>query len=393
MAPMKRRVRFAAALLVVGALAAPVASRADDPSDPVVEGKAISTWEKDLAEGNTEAAKSARAAIRRAGKVAVPALIRLVEGTNVGVVGFACDALAALGPQAVAAVPALVARLDAEGAGWPAARTLEKIGGAAVPALASGLASEKAVVRLHVARILGRLASSARDGLDALLLAAGDKDLSVRTEVVRAIGMIALDAERSVKALVAALATPNDEVRATAAQAIARFGRAAASAEPALLRITSDSNATVRAFAFAALVVTGDDPALAGPAAIAALADIDENVRAAAATVLGVRHARGAGLAARVLALAKDPSRAVRGAAARAVRGVGATFVEARPVLVSLLSDAHPPVVLEALDAIAGYGPEAAAALTELREDRFASHPDPAVRERVASTIRAITGT
>jgi HEAT repeat protein len=119
---------------------------------------------------------------------------------------------------------------------------------------------------------------------------------------------------------------------------------------------------------------------------------VDENVRAAATTVLGARRVRAPGLVARVLALAKDPSFIVRGASARAALGVGATFAEAMPVLLGLLADVHPSVVLDALDALAGYGPEAAAALTELRKDRLAAHPDPAVREKVRAAIRALAG-
>ncbi len=111
----------------------------DAADDPVFEGKAFAAWAKELVEGDAEASKAAQAALRRAGKAAVPTLARLVGGAHFAAASYACDALARLGPDAVDAVPALVAKLGSDGVDWAAAHALAMIGQVAVPALSEGL--------------------------------------------------------------------------------------------------------------------------------------------------------------------------------------------------------------------------------------------------------------
>jgi len=104
----------------------------------------------------------------------------------------ALDGLAELGPEAAAAVPALVKTLSSANADlrWRACRTLGAIGpkaSDAVPALLQGLTADSANVRAYAAFALGRIGQTTDPILDGLSDAMFDKEVLVRRAAGRAL--------------------------------------------------------------------------------------------------------------------------------------------------------------------------------------------------------------
>lgn len=127
-------------------------------------------------------------------EAAVPALTEFLRGARDPV------ALRALSEYRAAAQPALPLLLDILGdqsldteIRWNAARTIGKIGPAAVsavPALVACLKDEAATVREHSAEALGDLGPPAGDGVPGLVAVLDDPAPRVRRDAVRSLGQI-----------------------------------------------------------------------------------------------------------------------------------------------------------------------------------------------------------
>jgi HEAT repeat protein len=149
----------------------------------------------------------------------------------------AAKALAAVGPDGVAAVPALRAALKKVDdpsrpqiavALWSVGRTVGLLGGVedhrreALAALIETLRKAPASTRAEAARAIGSLGAEAREALPALLQAINDKDTDIQCCAAGALGELGLDTPAVVRALCAALKDRDEHLRKAALSALCR---------------------------------------------------------------------------------------------------------------------------------------------------------------------------
>lgn len=142
------------------------------------------------------------------GSNAVPLLVRALESTNNKVKAIAVQELRYLGPDARAAVPALVPLLQHPAIRWRVLQTLISVGPAAqeaAPSLRPFLQSTNTLDRLAAAAALHRI-DPASGTLDILLAAVKqDADLDRRMSAALLLGEMGSDAAATVPALLDAL--------------------------------------------------------------------------------------------------------------------------------------------------------------------------------------------
>lgn len=162
----------------------------------------------------------------------------------------AAQELAARGPAAAPAVPALVTALAdrSPDVRLRSAEALGRIGpsaSAAAPALAAALRDSDPLVPAEAAKALGLLGDAAAPAAEALGSALGHKDVAVRREAARALARMGRRAEPALSALVAALSDKDKTVCAQAARALGRLGEAARPAVPRLTALSRDPDVLV----------------------------------------------------------------------------------------------------------------------------------------------------
>ncbi|MBM4034306.1 MAG: hypothetical protein FJ291_21385 [Planctomycetes bacterium] len=136
----------------------------------------------------------------------------------------AANALAALGPRAAEAVPALLNAMGRGSSEIEFARAVGKamkaIGAAAVPRLIGALRSEAAKARFHAAGALAKLGPEAAGAVAALAEALeGDPDYSVRSNAAVALGAIGPAASSALPALRRVAGNPNEKLTGDPARA------------------------------------------------------------------------------------------------------------------------------------------------------------------------------
>jgi HEAT repeat protein len=253
-----------------------------------------------------------------------PALERALDDAEPTVRGQAARALWLVGRDGSArdAEPRIAALLDASrgSASWPMpdADLVEALAAAAredAPALEAALADADPGVRWHAAAAFVRLGPRGAAAVPALLEAMRDPEWNVRNAAGRALEE-AVRPEHAER-LTAGLVPPDVETRYHVARALARLGPAAARAVPVLRDTLADADAEVRMEAVWALAAIGPAAANALPDLLRALGDADPQVRAGAAWALAHVGA-GRDAAAALEPLVRDPDRDVREAAAAA---------------------------------------------------------------------------
>jgi hypothetical protein len=209
-----------AVLILSLALAAGPGFAADPPADePVHGGKKLSEWVKQLEDKDPTARADAGRAIGIMGpqaKAAVPALIKALKDPEPSVRDWACYGLSNIGPHAKDAVPALedlllhdktmkVRRIAANALGsiGPAAKP-------AVPSLIKTLQDDDPWMRHFAAVTLGALGESAKDAVPELIKAFGDEEYVVQKSAVEAVGQIGPKAKEAVPALLKVWRDPGE---------------------------------------------------------------------------------------------------------------------------------------------------------------------------------------
>jgi HEAT repeat protein len=275
-------------------LAVAASARADDAKEPVINGKTVAGWVKQLQTAESPDDRSAAAFALAQGKEkskpAVPALAAALKDRNKTVRANVATALGVIGPAAAEAVPALVAALkgpDAETAS-AAAMALGGVGEAAkdaVPPLTAVVkdARQAAEVRRAAAYGLGGIGPAAKSA--APVLTAALKDADARVRVKSAVALFKVDKETAATAvpvLRAALAGKDELARLEAVYGLKAFGPAAKEAVPELIAALK-AGGKVATYAGEALSRVGE-PAAA--ALVEAAKGPDEGLKKAAIAVL-----------------------------------------------------------------------------------------------------------
>lgn len=307
----RSRRRLPAVLLVLSVLTQPLAAQGAR-TQPFTRGRPLAEWVAQtghyIPELRREAVK-AIAALGPGASSAVPALVRATRDENAEVRFWAVEALRKIGAAAAReSGPALTVVLadDIRPNQEAARRALESLGPEALPVVLPALRSPDAWVRGNAAEVIGAIAhgkSEAVKGLTALLT---DDSLWVRASAAWAIGRIGPRASAAAKPMAEALSEElrRDPSLAGAGQRLRvenlvyGLGRLEASANravPLLVTVLYDGNDSLRLLAGEALAGVGGKAA--GP--------LGQAVRGAAAMPVRLEAARALRL------MGKDGKKAV----------------------------------------------------------------------------------
>jgi HEAT repeat protein len=166
-------------------------------------------------------------------------------------------------------------------------RAVCKIGAAALPVLRDGLKGENRNVRGFAALALADMGPEAKAAVPALLAAARDKDSFMCRVAIGAVEKLDAQAGGFIPTLIAALQDNDAQVRIEATGALARRGPSARSAAPALVGLLKEDNGELRRSALVALGAIKPSAKAVVPALIRALDDEDPAVLRQASEMLG----------------------------------------------------------------------------------------------------------
>lgn len=198
--------------------------------------------------------------IGEASAPAVPELIKAMEQDKEEIASEAAWALGGIGPEAKAAIPALIAGVDKPHLLKPAAWALGMIGPeskAAVPKLCALLQHQDATVRRYAISSLGRIGPAAKEAVPLLLPHAMMKveynaDRANRRAAIIAVAEIGPDPKDGVPFFVGLLQDPDWTVRVKALEGLGRLGPAAKDAAPELVKVLKGRSDRVMAQVYAA---------------------------------------------------------------------------------------------------------------------------------------------
>jgi HEAT repeat protein len=336
-------------LAVVLLSSGPLAGQADKKDDkkkddkkarpePRFQGRTIAGWVKVLEDGELTARIGAASALMQAGpeaRAAVPALIKLLEKREPLISPFIVTVLGRIGPDAV---PALAKALESPKGELKAgaASALASIGPAAspaAPALLALLASTEASQRSLAAFALGEIGH--RPALPALKKALKDADRGVAVDAALALWKIGRDASGA--GVLGEACASDDEGQALAAlRAVAEIGTEASAAGKGVMAALKHRSQAVRLAAAPLAHVAAGKEAEALAAIEAEMKDKEAHLRAIAA--LGEMK-KSAGAVARLEALLSEPAAAARREAAAALASGALDLAPARKALLAALDD------------------------------------------------------
>jgi HEAT repeat protein len=277
---MRKRTRTLLITMLIG-LPCAIAFVLFDLHEPSFEGKPLSSWLQDLDDQHPGPEYDrAKAAIQHMGRDAVPYIVNVLEKREssktqkflrwaiahnlrkapyVPVIESQHHAVLAcnvLGPEAKAAIPALVALLnDGYTRGYVGA-ALGRIGSPAVIPMIDSLTNTNFMVRVEVAHAFGNhnFQSSSRAIISALTNCLADKNSTVRALAANSLGELGQEPETAVPALAQILSDPDTQVRWNGCLAIGKFGQQAEIGKNSVLGAFGDPDDSVRSAAAIALV-------------------------------------------------------------------------------------------------------------------------------------------
>ena len=252
----------------------------------------------------------------------------------------AIRALGIIGPAAREAVPALgrVLRGSDHQASADASSALALIGKAALPALLEALEDRNANVRRPAAYALAQLGPDGGGAVPALAHLLLDSDYSVRDAAAYALQAIGAP---STKILGEAMEKGDERARGAAVQALLLTTRSLRQAEPGLIKMAQSTNAVSRRMALEALgsIHIPDNPTM--KTLSQGLSDPVLEVRVAAANSLANVSIRGEMAVPALQICLDDPAPELRQAAARTLGLIGTPAKAAAPKLNALLNDTN----------------------------------------------------
>jgi HEAT repeat protein len=360
----------------------------NDKDKGLYKGKPTSFWINQLkakeVDGRREAVK-ALAAIGPEAEAAVPALLEVLRDDDTAVRTGALEALGRIGPRAKAAVPALLQALKDKDAGFRtvAIDSLGRIGPEdkdVVSALVKVLLEDDVGTASYSAELaLRQMGPKAAPGLPALKEAAlHAKEARHRQAVVRVLGTIGPEAA---PALAGAVTDTEATVREEVFRAFQTIGPKAGAAVPTLKEALANKDAGIRLMAVRVLGLVGPE---AVPALTQALKDDeDDRIRLNAALSLEA-YGPKANAAVPVL-VASLKNRTVGPGASRALAAIGSDGVAA---LLEARTDKDPMTRNLVWQALAQIGPQAKAAVPDLILDT--KDGDEGTRNVAMRVLRAI---
>jgi HEAT repeat protein len=342
---------------------------------------------KDL-ETRRNAASSLRSSSRDVQRKALPVMIELLMKEKDGQVRLAIlDAVTALGPDAVTAVPALVHTLRSDYGGqrqeethqdYRSAMALAAIGKPAVEGLRGLLKEKKESVRTEVVMALGRIGPDASPAVPDLIPLLGDKSERIRRDASRALGQIGPSA---ITPLLGATADKVPIVRARAVESLGYMATPDGRVHEAVLKCAGDTSPDVRAAALESLARLRVPDGAVRPVLADSLHHEDERVRLAAVDSLVQRRELLRSLAPELESLLAAKNEGVARHAAFLLSRVGPDAV---PRLIHSLRN-HSTRIEAIAEALSLIGRPAVGALTEA-----VKAPDARVRRGAALALGRI---
>lgn len=253
----------------------------------------------------------------------------------------AAQRLARFGPDAAAAIPALIDALS-DGRGDVrdyAAHALSEIGVAAVEPLAEAARTARSAdARIYAMDALGRIGPAAAAAAPTLISLLTDRDGRVSRHAMDRLPRLGIGA---VPDLRVAITARDPVLRRRAAFVLGAIGRKSAAAIPELLQATEDSDLSVRRNAMTALGAIGEAQGDVVARLTAVLNDIGENseAREAAAEALGRIAPQDDGVVRSLIAAMDSGDYALCNAAATALGRVPAYAAQTVPPLIDALKD------------------------------------------------------
>ncbi|MSR57705.1 MAG: HEAT repeat domain-containing protein [Planctomycetaceae bacterium] len=310
----------------------------------------------------------------RAAQNDVETLVRDLSAPQVTVREAAAEALGALGPASIEAVPALVGALHDKDprVQHEALIALGRIGpaaGKATEALQAILENGPPALKLGAIHALGSIGAEAKASTETLLTIAKGDDQPLKIAAVLALVRIHPGKkdrmDEAVPVLTAALASKSKSIRDDAIAALGEIGPPAVAALTDIVQNPA-SDALVASRAASALGLIGGEAAPAVTALTAALGSKSDKLQEQAARALGAigPASKPAVPALKGLLASKLPS--VRANAADALGMLGKIGAPAVPELTKALADSDATVRREAAQALASIGPAAKSAVPAL---------------------------
>ncbi|MDB6067666.1 MAG: repeat-containing protein [Pedosphaera sp.] len=332
--------------------------------EPVYQGKGLSAWLEDLDDPHPGPKKDrAEEAVRHIGRDAMPEIIRILKRRDSSLKersmkwlsehhffkaayhpviesqSRALRACSVLGPQAKAAIPAMVSLVNESSHARWLEQALVQAGPDAVAPLIGALTNRDYQVRRDVAYRLWRFPNSGPKVMPVLIECLKDKSLEVRVGAVFSMGELKQEPIIAIPALMAMLEDTTPSVRWRACLAIGKYEHEAQAATAALLTALSDP-----------------DPSVSGTAAIA-LVQINPEDASIIAKAMPFLTKDLLGIAAPTLRMRQN----FRSSAIRVMGRLGKQAEPAVPALIECLKDEDDYVREAAGKALKEIDPEAAA--------------------------------
>jgi HEAT repeat protein len=294
----------------------------------------------------------------------VPLVVKLLSDSDPSI---AARALSALTDGGVEVLPALTAAVDQREARYWACLALGEMGPqaqAAVPALIKALDDDRPEVRLQAAIALGEIGPDAKPAASSITKLINDSFPSVRAAAIFALGRIGEPSTAS--ALASAESSTDAFVKMLATWALAKFNsndqQRRNKAVEALVAGLGDKNRDVSHLAAKALEDLKPGSDLLRPLIdklITTKPEVADRVMSAVSSL-------GAGAVPHAIAALKDPQRRVRGL--QVLARIGPESEPAVPALSELLKSGDPLTKTEVLYTLGAIGPGAQAAVSAIAE-------------------------
>lgn len=337
---------------------------------------------------STEEVMPALQAMSEVGKEGVPRLVEAMQKFPAARY-WICRILSDIGPDAAAAVPAVLdvltdERTDVRREAVLCLGHIGKAAAAAAPPLTNALTDKDAGIRAAAVWSLMMIEAPAAETLAAVKGIAADKDEMVRLVAAWSLAKLepsnADQRRASLDMFIAALGHENPRIRAAAARAIVDLKTGDQAAREALAMKLADGDPEVSAIVTRALVEAGAE---AVPLLLKGLERPE--LRGYAAHTLGMLGANGKAAVPALTAALADENVHVRAAALHSLGSIAPDDADVVAKLVAALADKSTDVRLAAIDSLAMNKAAAPAAKPEL--EKLLQDSNPAVREAAAFAI------